>query len=75
MNRPHIQWKGSVETEAGVAIITAGPMRESIELPNFATSMLIQKLLDRAYIDGARDAIAHASRELGSSLDKVKSLW
>lgn len=70
MARPNLSWKGSVESETGEATFVCGEASGTVSLISCADAMKIQKLLDKAYIDGAHDALSEVSNTIKSCKNK-----
>ncbi len=75
MARPSLQWKGSVEVESGDAMLSAGEMCATVPMNSCSDAMKVQKLLDKAYIDGARDALMHMERIVSISMSDCRAKW
>lgn len=59
----------------GVATLTAGEMRETVVMDSCAEAMKIQRLLDKAYIDGARDGQDSMRRMVWNSIKECEKKW
>ena len=75
MARPNLQWKGSVEVESGDAFLSAGEMHETVPMNSCADAMTVQRLLDKAYVDGARDAHDSMRRMVENAMRECQKKW
>ena len=75
MARPNMQWKGSVEVESGEATLSVGEMRKTVPMNSCSDAMKVQSLLDKAYIEGARDAQDSMRRFVENSMRECQRKW
>lgn len=75
MARPNMQWKGGTEVMHGIATLTAGEMQETVVLDSLADALKIQRLLDKAYIDGARDGQYDLRQSVKDSMQSCADKW